>query len=92
MNKENCALKLVDEIIQMSRFVKIRPVTAEFFHVVERTDGRTDRYDQANIRLTILGTSLIMIIAAIYPVHVLQLKLVIHECNTKETEPHISID
>ena len=27
---------------QMSRLIKIRPVAAELFHVVERTDGRTE--------------------------------------------------
>jgi hypothetical protein len=28
--------------------MKSRPVGAEFFHVDGRTDGRTDRYEEAN--------------------------------------------
>jgi hypothetical protein len=31
---------------QISNFIKIRPVGAEFFHA----DGQTDRYDEANSR------------------------------------------
>jgi hypothetical protein len=34
----------------MSRFTEIRPLTAELFRVDKRTDGRTDRHDEANIR------------------------------------------
>jgi len=32
--------------------MKIRPVEAELFHVDRRTDGRTDRHDEANSRFT----------------------------------------
>ena len=34
--------------IQISNFMKIRPVGAELFH----TDGQTDRHDEANSRIS----------------------------------------
>ena len=55
MNKENCALKLVDEKIlyyearskktsnQISTFTKILPVGGEIFHA----DRQTDRHEEA---------------------------------------------
>jgi len=36
----------------MSNLIKIRPVGAELFHVDGRTDGRTDRHDEANSRFS----------------------------------------
>jgi hypothetical protein len=33
---------------QISNFMKIRPVVAEFFHAEGRTGGQTDRHDEAN--------------------------------------------
>ena len=35
---------------QISDYIKIRPVGAEFFHAKGRTDRQTDRQDEANIR------------------------------------------
>jgi len=37
---------------QISNFMKIRPVEAELFHADGRTDGRTDRQNEANDRLS----------------------------------------
>jgi len=71
--------------------MKFRPVTAELFRVDERTDGWTD-ITRLIFALAMLQANLIIVTADIYPVHVLQLKLVFHECSTKDTEPHISID
>jgi len=33
---------------QISNFMKIRPVRAEFYYAERRTDGRRHRYDEAN--------------------------------------------
>ena len=43
--------------IQISNFMKIRPVGAELFHADRRKDERTDRqrYDEANRRTCIKG-------------------------------------
>ena len=38
--------------IQISNFIKIRPVGAELSHADRRTVGRTDRHDEANSRLS----------------------------------------
>ena len=40
------------KILKISNFMKIRPVEAEFLHADERNDGRTDRQDEANSRLS----------------------------------------
>ena len=37
--------------LQISNFMKIRPVTAELFHVNGRTDGRNGSHDEANSRV-----------------------------------------
>jgi len=34
--------------IQISNFMKIRPVEAELYHADRRTDGQEDRHDEAN--------------------------------------------
>ena len=54
-------------------------------------EGRTDM-TRLIFALAMLRTSLIMINTSIYPVDVPQLKSVFHECSTKETESHTSID
>jgi hypothetical protein len=43
-------LDRVSKNTQISTFMKIRPVGAELFHADRRTDGRTDRHDEANSR------------------------------------------
>ena len=35
---------------QISDFMEIRPMGAEFFYADRRTDGRTDRHDEVNSR------------------------------------------
>ena len=40
------------KILKTSNFMKIRPVRAELFHADRRTDGRTDRYNEANSRFS----------------------------------------
>jgi hypothetical protein len=37
---------------QISNFMKIRPVEAEFLHADGRTDGHTNRHDEANSRFS----------------------------------------
>ena len=37
---------------QISNFMKIRPVRAEYFHADSRMDGQTDRHDAANSRFS----------------------------------------
>jgi hypothetical protein len=40
----------ISEKYSTSNFMKIRPVGAELFHADGRTDGQTDRYDDASNR------------------------------------------
>jgi len=37
---------------QLSNFMKIRPVTPELFHTDGRTDGQTERHDEAKSRIS----------------------------------------
>jgi len=38
----------------MSNFRQIRPVVADLFHAHGRTDGQTDRHDEATSRFSLL--------------------------------------
>jgi hypothetical protein len=45
-------LDIFSKYTQISNFKKIRLAEAELCHVGGRTDGRTDRYDKANVRFS----------------------------------------